>query len=151
MGTSPKDQILKQKAHQAANEAVKQLRTTGQYFTAFIVSFALLEDRLRAMDYVARDLDLVSQVVRKRESREWKAIVDRLHEAAMFDKKLRDELLNLADMRNKVVHSAIYNLSSVNDKHVGRLLEARRVIDLAVRKLVRKKTGLLKNSPSPMA
>ena len=136
-GSSPREQRQKYEAHKAANGAVKQLRATGQHFTAFVVAFALLEDRVHALDYVARDLALIPPVKNKRAMRDWKAIVNRLCDGGMLEKPQRTELLNLASIRNRVVHSAIYNLTAVTDRHVGKVMESRKSIDSKVRKLMK--------------
>ena len=79
----------------------------------------------------------VPQPTDVRRLRDWKQIVKRLYLSELLNDELRDDLLGLADMRNKVVHSAIYNLDAVADKHVSRVLFAQRT----VAKLVIKTTG----------
>jgi len=133
---SPADQRKKYEAHKAANEAVKQLRACKQYFTSFVIAFALLEDRVRALDFVARDQGVVPPPKNVRRTRDWKDIVQRLHQASLIELDLRDELMNLADMRNKVIHSAHYNLNSVGDAHVKRVIASQRVLAKMVLKLV---------------
>ena len=43
--------------------------------------------------------------------------------------------MDLADMRNKAIHSAHYNLDNVKDKHIERVVKAQREIAKRVRKL----------------
>lgn len=134
-GDSPAEQKKKYKAHQAANAAVKQLRGCKQYFTAFVIAFALLEDRVRALDFVARQRGIVPPPKNVRQTQNWKEIIQRLHSSTLVELDLRDELMNLADMRNKAIHSAHYNLGGVTDKHVNRVVEKQREIAKIVRKL----------------
>lgn len=135
--STPADQRKKYEAHKAANGAVKQLRACKQYFTAFVIAFALLEDRVRALDFVARDQGVVPPPKNVRRTRDWKDIVQRLHQASLIELNLRDELMNLADMRNKVIHSAHYNLNSVEDAHVKRVIASQRVLAKMVLKLTK--------------
>ena len=132
---TPADQEKKYKAHRAANLAVKQLRGCKQYFTAFVIAFALLEDRVRALDFVARKQGIVPPPKNVRQAQNWKAIVHRLHSSELLELVLRDELMDLADMRNKAIHSAHYNLDNVKDKHIERVVKAQREIAKRVRKL----------------
>jgi len=134
---SPADQRKKYEAHKAANEAVKQLRACKQYFTSFVIAFALLEDRVRALDFVARQQGLVPPPKNVRQTQNWKEIVQRLHRSTLLELDLRNELMNLVDMRNKVVHSAHYNLNSVDDAHVKRVVTAQRAVARIVRRLVK--------------
>ena len=134
-GDSPAEQERKYKAHRAANGAVKQLRGSKQYFTAFVIAFALLEDRLRALDFVARKQGIVPPPKNVRQAPNWKAIVHRLHSSELLELVLRDELMDLADMRNKAIHSAHYNLDNVKDKHIERVVKAQRTIATIVKKL----------------
>ena len=135
--SSPTDQRKKYEAHKAANEAVKQLRACRQYFTAFVIAFALLEDRVRALDFVARQQGLVPPPKNVRQTQNWKEIVQRLHRSTLLELDLRNELMNLVDIRNKVVHSAIYNLDAVADKHVTRVIVAQRTVAKLVTKVVK--------------
>ena len=135
--STPEDQRKKYEAHKAANEAVKQLRSCKQYFTAFVIAFAVLEDRVRALDYVARERGKVPQPTDVRRLRDWKQIVKRLYLAELLNHELRDDLLGLADIRNKVVHSAIYNLDAVADKHVTRVIVAQRTVAKLVTNVVK--------------
>ena len=136
-GDSPAEQKKKYKAHQAANAAVKQLRGCKQYFTAFVIAFALLEDRVRALDFVARKQGIVPPPSSVRRARDWKDIVRRLHSSELIELKSHKELMNLADMRNKAIHSAHYNLDGVKDTHIKRVVDAQRAIAKMVRKLVK--------------
>ena len=136
-GDSPADQEKKYKAHRAANGAVKQLRGSKQYFTAFVIAFALLEDRLRALDFVARKQGIVPPLKNVRQAQNWKVIVHRLHSAELLELALRDKLMNLGDTRNKAIHSAHYNLDNVKDEHIERVVKAQREIAKRVRKLVK--------------
>ena len=134
-GDSPAEQKKKYEAHRAANGAVKQLRGCKQYFTAFVIAFALLEDRVRALDFVARKQGIVPPPKNVRQTQNWKAIVHRLHSSALLELVLRDELMDLADMRNKAIHSAHYNLDRVKDAHIERVVKAQRTIATIVKKL----------------
>ena len=134
-GDSPAEQERKYKAHRAANRAVKQLRGSKQYFTAFVIAFALLEDRVRALDFVARKQGIVPPPTNVRQTQNWKAIVHRLHSSALLQLVLRDELMDLADMRNKAIHSAHYNLDRVKDAHIARVVKAQQTIATIVKKL----------------
>ena len=136
-GDSPAEQKKKYKAHQAANAAVKQLRGCKQYFTAFVIAFALLEDRVRALDFVARQRGIVPPPKNVRQTQNWKEIIQRLHSSTLVELDLRDELMNLADMRNKAIHSAHYNLDGVKDTHIKRVVDAQRAIAKMVKKLVK--------------
>ena len=133
--STPADQEKKYKAHKAANEAVKQLRGCKQYFTAFVIAFALLEDRVRALDFVARQRGIVPPPKNVRQAQNWKEIVQRLHSSTLLELDLRDELMYLVDMRNKAIHSAHYNLDGVKDEHVKRVVDAQRAVAKIVRKL----------------
>jgi hypothetical protein len=141
-GDSPAEQRKKYEAHKTANEAVKQLRACKQYFTSFVIAFALLEDRLRALDFVAIHQGIVPPPKNVRQTQNWKEIVQRLHSSTLIELDLRNELMNLVDMRNKAIHSAHYNLNSVIDAHVKRVVEAQRKVAKLVRKLI--KGGSLK-------
>ena len=135
IGTTAADQRKKYEAHRAANAAVKQLRSTKQYFTAFIVAFALLEDRVRALDHLGRAIGRVPSPKKPRRWYDWKVIVVRLHSVELIDHDLRTELLNLANIRNKVVHSALYNLAGVKETHVSRIVTAQRAMAKLVKSL----------------
>ena len=135
--STPADQEKKYKAHKAANEAVKQLRGCKQYFTAFVIAFALLEDRVRALDFVARQRGIVPPPKNVRQTQNWKEIVQRLHSSTLVELDLRDELMYLVDMRNKAIHSAHYNLDGVKDAHLKRVVDAQRTVAKIVRKLVK--------------
>jgi len=135
--STPADQRKKYEAHKTANEAVKQLRACKQYFTAFVIAFALLEDRVRALDFVARQQGVVPPPRNVRQTQNWREIVQRLHKSALLELDLRNELMNLVDMRNKAIHSAHYNLNSVDDPHVKRVVAAQRKVAKIVRKLVK--------------
>ena len=135
--SSPTDQRKKYEAHKAANEAVKQLRSCKQYFTSFVIAFALLEDRVRALDFVARQQGLVPPPKNVRQTQNWKEIVQRLHRSTLLELDLRNELMNLVDIRNKVIHSAHYNLSSLGDAHVKRVVTAQRTVAKVVRRVVK--------------
>ena len=141
--STPEDQRKKYEAHKAANEAVKQLRACRQYFTAFVIAFALLEDRVRALDFVARQQGLVSQPKNVRQTQNWKEIVQRLHRSTLLELDLRNELMNLVDMRNKVIHSAHYNLNSIDDAHAKRVVIAQRTVAKIVRVLVKNGKAML--------
>jgi hypothetical protein len=136
-GDSPGEQERKYKAHQAANAAVKQLRGCKQYFTAFVIAFALLEDRVRALDFVARKQGIVPPPKNVRQAQNWKEIVKRLHSSQLIELKYHKELMSLADMRNKAIHSAHYNLDGVKDAHLKRVVDAQRTVAKIVRKLVK--------------
>jgi hypothetical protein len=125
---TPTDQKKKYEAHKTANAAVKQLRACKQYFTAFVIAFALLEDRVRALDFVGREQGVVPPPTSVRRRRDWKDIVQRLHRAEIIEMDVRDELMNLADMRNKLIHSAHYNLDRVEDAHVKRVIAKQRLL-----------------------
>lgn len=137
-GDSPAEQTKKQRAHIAANEAVKRFCASGEYFTAYVVAYALLEDRLVALDVLARRHSVVEPVTNRRALRELKAITERLFLASVIERELRDEVLNLADMRNKIVHSAIYNIHSVKRPHVERVMKAKKDLQNLVRRSQRK-------------
>jgi hypothetical protein len=132
--STPAHQEKKYKAHKAANAAVKQLRGCKQYFTAFVIAFALLEDRVRALDFVARHRGIVPPPKNVRQVQNWKEIVQRLHSSTLLELDLRDELMCLVDMRNKAIHSAHYNLDGVKDAHIKRVVDAQRAIAKIVRK-----------------
>lgn len=138
-GDSPAEQRKKYEAHKAAHIAIKQFCVSGQFFTAFVVAFALLEDRLGALDFVAKQSELVRQSANTRAKRDFKTISNSLCECGLIDLGLRTEILHLADMRNKVVHSALYNLDRVSKDHVSRVMKATRLLQSIGRKLARKK------------
>jgi len=118
-GDSPAEQQKKYEAHKAAHIAIKQFCGSGQFFTAFVVAFALLEDRLVALDFIAKRADLVRQSANTRAKRDFKTISNSLCDCGLINLELRTEILHLADMRNKVVHSALYNLDRVSKDHVS--------------------------------
>ena len=138
-GDSPAEQQKKYEAHKAAHIAIKQFCGSGQFFTAFVVAFALLEDRLVALDFIAKRADLVRQSANTRAKRDFKTISNSLCDCGLINLELRTEILHLADMRNKVVHSALYNLDRVSKDHVNRVMRALRSLQTTGRKLKRKK------------
>jgi hypothetical protein len=100
-----------------------------------VIAFALLEDRVRALDFVARKQGIVPPPKNVRQTQNWKEIVQRLHSSTLLELDLRDELMYLVDMRNKAIHSAHYNLDGVKDEHVKRVVDAQRAVAKIVRKL----------------
>jgi len=138
-GDSPAEQQKKYEAHKAAHIAIKQFCGSGQFFTAFVVAFALLEDRLVALDFIAKRADLVRQSANTRAKRDFKTISNSLCDCGLINLELRTEILHLADIRNKVVHSALYNLHRVSNDHVNRVMRATRSLQTTGRKLKRRK------------
>ncbi len=138
-GDSPAEKRKKYEAHKAAHIAIKQFCGSGQFFTAFVVAFALLEDRLVALDFIAKRAELVRQSANTRAKRDFKTISKSLCDCGLISLELRTEILDLADMRNKVVHSALYNLDRVSKDHVSRVMKATRLLQSIGRKLARKK------------
>ena len=141
-GDSPAEQQKKYEAHKAAHVAIKQFCGSGQYFTAFVVAYALLEDRLIALRFIAMRAELVRQSANTRAKREIKTMSNDLCHCGVINVELRDEVLNLADMRNKIVHSAMYNLDRVSKAHVRRVMDATRSLQSIGLKLVRRSAAL---------
>jgi hypothetical protein len=86
--------------------------------------------------------ELVRQSANTRAKREIKTMSNDLCHCGVINVELRDEVLNLADMRNKIVHSAMYNLDRVSKAHVRRVMDATRSLQSIGLKLVRRSAAL---------
>lgn len=121
-GNSPKQQKKKYVAHKRANEVLTHYIDKKNFIGGFLVAFSLFEDRVRAFDAtVTQNGDAVSPTSRRKALAE---VIKRLK--GKMDQADITKMLALVEERNKLVHSAMYNVDVFAEKHIILVLEVRK-------------------------
>jgi hypothetical protein len=138
---SPRQQASQEQkrlAFAAAYSNLNQYLKTGDFFAAYVIAFSIVEDRLRAM-YVLHYWSQTGEIPKtKKINQSISRIAKLLHAESVLPVELLDEFLELARLRNKVIHESIWRTGNVQTEDVKKLMVLGRRLDSITKKFPKK-------------
>lgn len=139
----PKDADSKQKhaSFKRAFETITSCREQKNMLAAYVVTFSVIEDRLRALYvvwYRSRNggMDPSSKKIRDG----FKRLVATLTREKVIQVELSNLLLEEAKRRNSLLHAAMWNLDGFTDQIADEVMKLARMIDKASRNATKQLT-----------
>ena len=123
------DQEEKRIVFKEAFENIKRHQADGNYLAAYVVAFSVVEDRLRAMYCVWYK----SENGEPPTDRQIQSPISKITKILLKEKIIgvheAEEILSEAKSRNKLFHSAMWNLNDFTDDVLKRVLVIARNVD----------------------
>jgi hypothetical protein len=124
----------KQATFKQAFDAVNQYKDAGNFLAAYVVSFSVIEDRLRALYVVWYRSNKNTEPTQKQVNAPFSQLVSSLLKSKMISVIDAEQLSAEARRRNELIHSAMWNLDGFTLDKVISAIELARVIDKTARK-----------------
>lgn len=116
-------------AFKTAFETITHCRASNNFLAAYVITFSLIEDRIRAMFFVWHfDTKGIKPPANKMNG-SFTKMVDQLCAAGDIPESDAALLRAEAKQRNELLHSAMWNLSVFTDKEVERAVSLARMSD----------------------
>jgi len=130
-------QRRKYEHHKKANGTLSYYLEQGNFIGAYVVAYSLLEDRIRAM-YVVVQRDIHKVVTTKNDiNAPFARIVDYLQKNNHLSKELAKRLYKSNDIRNTLLHDAMWEIDAIKEKNVSNVGDLRDEVSSVLEKLKR--------------
>jgi hypothetical protein len=135
---SKESQRKKYEHHKKANGTLNYYLEQGNWIGAYVIAYSLLEDRLRAMYVVIqRDVNKV-ELVKEDIKRSLGGIIGYLKKNGYLEKEVAKQLHKANDLRNTLLHDAMWQVDVIKEQHVIDIKELKNEIAKVVEKLKKK-------------
>lgn len=113
------DQIAKYKVFKKAFDTLNFYVESGNIVGAFVLSFSILEDRMKAA--MVDSFNALEEPLGKSDVSKipYGKIVSRLKRIHVIDTHLEKQLLDAADLRNRLTHQMMWRLDVFNLEHIN--------------------------------
>ena len=111
-----------------AYRTINQYNKEGNYLASYTLAFSILEDRIIA-NYIAcykNKYPTLDLSIRKLEETTFAKFITKLRHLQVIDDKFVNELTDINNKRNRLVHLMMWHLDKINEQAV---LEVRQAID----------------------
>lgn len=119
---------------------IKHYENEGNFIAAYVISFSILEDRIKAMYVVSFRHNEKREPKPDAISEGFSKLVNKIHRAQFITNELRDALKEEAINRNDLLHAAMWEVDAFTLDAVVRIKKLIRVVEKA-RKEQKKKVG----------
>jgi hypothetical protein len=121
-----------------AYQRLKSYLDGGDYLAAYVLSFSIVEDRLRAMYVVRHRVETGQDPSERKIHQSLVSIVRYLSAREDLAEELKDQLILTARARNQMVHAAMWLLDETAEHDINELIRLGRALDGARRRQKRK-------------
>lgn len=126
--------VQKQASFKRAFESISAYREQNNYIAAYIVTFSVIEDRLRALYVDWYRVKKCGEPKQKQIDGPFTGLVKTLSIDGTISAELTTELTEEAKRRNSLMHSAMWNLDNFTDEVIEEVLKVARNINNAGRR-----------------
>ena len=126
---SSDSQKYKYVAFRTAYGLVKHYEETQNYLAAYVIAFSILEDRVKAMYVICYRNTQNGEPTTKILEEGFRKLVSKLVHHQYICKALADELANEAEMRNQLLHTAMWKLDAFTPDTVTRIKSLVRLVE----------------------
>ncbi len=123
-----------------AYQRLKAYLNSGDYLAAYVLSFSIVEDRLRAMYVVRQRVETGQDPSERKIHQSLVSIVRYLSTREDLTDELKDQLIIAARARNQMVHAAMWLLDEAAAEDINSLIRLGRTLD-GMRRRQRRKLG----------
>lgn len=123
-----------------AYDRLKAYLSSGDYLAAYVLSFSIVEDRLRAMYVVRHRVETGQDPSERKIHQSLVSIVRYLSARGDLTEELKDQLIFAAQARNQMVHAAMWLLDETAEQEINELIRLGRLLE-AMRKKQKRKLG----------
>lgn len=129
--TSPKEKYV---TFKRAFDTIKTYREQKNYLAAYVVSFSVIEDRVRALYVKWHSATKMAKLTDKQINASFSGLVTTLAANNVIKTELAECLKHEAVRRNELLHAAMWNLNALSDDVVGEVIKIARDINNADRR-----------------
>ena len=126
--------VQKQASFKRAFESISEYREQKNYIAAYVVTFSVIEDRLRAMYVDWYSVKKGEEPKQKQIDGPFTGLVKTLSKDGTISSELATELIAEARRRNSLMHSAMWNLDNFTEEVIVEALKIARSINNAGRR-----------------
>lgn len=134
-------------AFKTAYSFINKYERDQNYIAAYVIAFSLLEDRIRAMFVICYRATQGTEPKQDKIDEHFKKIISKLIHHQYLDEKFAKEILDEADRRNKLLHTAMWKLDAFTEKSVADLKTILRKADKLL-KDKKRELGIKGRTPS---
>lgn len=122
-------QKYKYVAFRTAYSLVNHYEKSQNYLAAYVIAFSILEDRLKAMYVICYRRTQGCDPTAKLLDEGFRKLVSKLLHHQYIAKDLAERLAEEAEMRNQLLHTAMWKLDAFTPDTVGRIKSLVRLVD----------------------
>ena len=122
-------------AFKRAFSTIKIYQEQKNYLAAYVVTFSVIEDRLRALFVMWYRLQKSAEPTAKQIAGPFTKIVRTLQDGGDISNDFAKVLTEEAQKRNELLHAAMWNLEVFDDMSVRRALKIARELDSITRRM----------------
>jgi hypothetical protein len=127
-------QRAKYETFRRAYDTVKTYKVQANYLAAYVITFSIIEDRLRALYVVWYRSKKNAEPSPKQINQPFTRLVNTLVADQTITAELNDELNNEAKQRNELLHAAMWNMDTFSNDIVEKAMKTARNINNAGRR-----------------